>query len=368
MCADEAPAQPVDGGHVWQAAPPRGLDQCRCGTIRGAWYASDVRRPCPLARCGAREASGPRTCGLPPDHGGSIHAAIDPDGDTHAWARDPGEDVAPGPDVDAGHASLSDLVSVARASNASAVVDLLPDVDAGGAGDEVYLAPARALVAHGSALAVWPDTISQYRQREAATWAAGPSFRAAIDAARAPLLASIQHLMAGADRQSAEHGERMAALRRRHEAELAEAREQVAALETYRQLAREASDGYHAGAVKLIEERDQLRQHILDIDAHATPYGDLPEDPGYVGVYLLSAGALHRALGKIGHTAPNCQAEADLAEAIRERDQARAILDYALHLRTYGENAPGGNETWREFDLRCETYLRGETADDGSSP
>lgn len=68
---------------------------------------------------------------------------------------------------------------------------------------------------------------------------------------------------------------------------------------------------------KAKQETERLRGHILDIDAHATPYGDLPQDPGYVGTYLLTAGALHRALGKIGHTAPSCAAEA-------ERDRLRA--------------------------------------------
>jgi len=70
---------------------------------------------------------------------------------------------------------------------------------------------------------------------------------------------------------------------------------------------------------ELEAENERLRAHILDIDAHATPFGDIPDDPGYTGVYLLTAGALHRALGKIGHTAPSCQAEA-------ERDAARAEL------------------------------------------
>jgi transcriptional regulator with XRE-family HTH domain len=34
------------------------------------------------------------------------------------------------------------------------------------------------------------------------------------------------------------------------------------------------------------------------------------------------------------------------------------LLQYALHLRQYGERAPGGNETWREFDQRAEILLR----------
>lgn len=84
---------------------------------------------------------------------------------------------------------------------------------------------------------------------------------------------------------------------------------------------------------QLRAEPNTLRQHILDIDAHATPYADLPDDPGYVGVYLVTAGALHRALGKIGHSAPKCQAEA-------ERDQVRAVLVEILG-KFYERGHPG---------------------------
>jgi hypothetical protein len=125
-----------------------------------------------------------------------------------------------------------------------------PDVDAGGAGDEVYRAAARVY---------WRDNPNAERYADA-------GFRAAIDAARAQPLAEL------------------------------------------------------ADATRLLRTSHEVRTALA----------------------------------------------ADLAQAIRELDQARAILDYALHLRTYGENAPGGNETWREFDRRCETYLRGETTDDGS--
>jgi hypothetical protein len=38
--------------------------------------------------------------------------------------------------------------------------------------------------------------------------------------------------------------------------------------------------------------------------------------------------------------------------------EGRRLLEYALHLRMNGERAPGGNETWAEFDRRCEAYLR----------
>jgi hypothetical protein len=47
--------------------------------------------------------------------------------------------------------------------------------------------------------------------------------------------------------------------------------------------------------------------------------------------------------------------EDSLAEAIQ-------ILEYALHLRMYGERAPGGDETWRQFDQDCERFLRDQFA------
>lgn len=39
-------------------------------------------------------------------------------------------------------------------------------------------------------------------------------------------------------------------------------------------------------------------------------------------------------------------------------DDALMLLRYALHLRQHGERAPGGNETWAQFDRRCEDFLR----------
>lgn len=40
--------------------------------------------------------------------------------------------------------------------------------------------------------------------------------------------------------------------------------------------------------------------------------------------------------------------------------EALRIIDYALHLRMYGERAPGGDETWRDWDLMAESFLRRE--------
>lgn len=38
--------------------------------------------------------------------------------------------------------------------------------------------------------------------------------------------------------------------------------------------------------------------------------------------------------------------------------EATRLLNYALHLRMHGERAPGGNETWAQFDRECEHFLR----------
>lgn len=38
--------------------------------------------------------------------------------------------------------------------------------------------------------------------------------------------------------------------------------------------------------------------------------------------------------------------------------QAIKLLNYAFHLRVHGENAPGGSETWAQFDRNAETFLR----------
>jgi hypothetical protein len=113
-------------------------------------------------------------------------------------------------------------------------------------------------------------------------------------------------------------------------------------------------------------ERDTLKGAILDIDAHATPYGDIPDEPGYVGTYLVTAGSLHRALGKIGHTAPKCQAEAErdalkaeLAEhekRVRERVAEEILADVAALFA-----ARIGADLW-EAAYRAAYIARGEAS------
>lgn len=50
---------------------------------------------------------------------------------------------------------------------------------------------------------------------------------------------------------------------------------------------------------------ERLRAAILDIDAHATPYGE--DSDGFVsGGYFITVGSLHRALGVVGHSTAKC--------------------------------------------------------------
>ena len=62
-------------------------------------------------------------------------------------------------------------------------------------------------------------------------------------------------------------------------------------------------------ATKLGQRVDELTAAILDIDAHATPYG-YDADDFVSGGYIVSVGAMHRALGLVGHTAPKVQEHA----------------------------------------------------------
>src|SRR5260221_62628 len=83
------------------------------------------------------------------------------------------------------------------------------------------------------------------------------------------------------------------------------------------------------------QEGAALRAAIRDIDAHATPVGLLDEnDPeGSPAHYLVTTGALHRAIGKVG-AAAKCEAEAELS-ALRER------VKLVPHLAETGEDQFG---------------------------
>ena len=54
--------------------------------------------------------------------------------------------------------------------------------------------------------------------------------------------------------------------------------------------------------------------------------------------------------------------QADLEAAVSavraERDSLKEVAEYALHLRMYGERAPGGDETWGKWESMVESRLR----------
>lgn len=80
------------------------------------------------------------------------------------------------------------------------------------------------------------------------------------------------------------------------------------------------------------DRTERLTAAILDIDAHATPFGE-DEDGFVTGGYLVSVGSIHRALGIVGRSAAKCRdipcERATAAEAARntaEQDADRLAL------------------------------------------
>lgn len=47
-----------------------------------------------------------------------------------------------------------------------------------------------------------------------------------------------------------------------------------------------------------------------------------------------------------------------LAHRFEAQSAATRLVEYALHVRMHGENAPGGAETWAHFDRAAEAFLR----------
>lgn len=40
-----------------------------------------------------------------------------------------------------------------------------------------------------------------------------------------------------------------------------------------------------------------------------------------------------------------------------EAAEALVLVEEAMHLRMYGENAPGGHETWRDWERHARDFL-----------
>ena len=65
---------------------------------------------------------------------------------------------------------------------------------------------------------------------------------------------------------------------------------------------------------------------------------------------LASVTRLAAATGRSVHST--------LIEAVEREGHAAELVEEALHLRMYGERAPGGDETWAEWDRKAEAFLR----------
>ena len=66
-----------------------------------------------------------------------------------------------------------------------------------------------------------------------------------------------------------------------------------------------------ADALTLFEEKNRLLDLLADVAAKATPYGE--QDGGFIAMYLLPTGPIHRilaALGEHGRPVPLPPAEA----------------------------------------------------------
>ena len=64
--------------------------------------------------------------------------------------------------------------------------------------------------------------------------------------------------------------------------------------------------GHNAENARLREQAEALKAAVLDIDAHSTAMGE-DTDGFTTGGYIVSVGALHRALGVVGHAARKCK-------------------------------------------------------------
>jgi hypothetical protein len=102
----------------------------------------------------------------------------------------------------------------------------------------------------------------------------------------------------------------------------------------------EVVDVVRARVDRLTRERDEARAAIADIDRHATPIGLLHEDDpeGSPHHYIVTVGALHRALGK-AYTAEPCEAERLRlrAEVARLRGELAGASDMATTARDFNE-------------------------------
>jgi hypothetical protein len=114
---------------------------------------------------------------------------------------------------------------------------------------------------------------------------------------------------------------------------------------------------------------DHLGVHHL-MPAHSVP----DPKPGWVSKGWQHIGAVDQREPGIGRQpydaadpsdrdiCPRCgmiYPEAQLCDSCSGADLATALLREALHIRMYGEFAPGGRENWHDWDRKAEHFLRG---------
>lgn len=87
------------------------------------------------------------------------------------------------------------------------------------------------------------------------------------------------------------------------------------------------ADAMEQTLVPLYEQVEELKQELAEKSAEVNDKSD------------------------VGHAVANAW--------MTQAERATALLRYAYHLRVNGENAPGGNETWAQFDADAEWFLRG---------
>ncbi len=95
-----------------------------------------------------------------------------------------------------------------------------------------------------------------------------------------------------------------------------------------------------------------------------------PELPGLGQSIIVGPAKIQRSASSRHACWLNCHENsltADQAEqlagmltafAAEYRERPVRLIEEALHLRMNGERAPGGNETWADWDRRAEQYLR----------
>ena len=111
----------------------------------------------------------------------------------------------------------------------------------------------------------------------------------------------------------------------------------------------------------MAEREKALTDAILDIDAHATGMGE--DADGFVtGGYIVTVGALHRALGVVGHTAVKCRycdpSQHDCATVLGTVETLARLRRTLTECRDWFDNPDGGEPDSNDLLRRINEALR----------